>query len=166
MNFNQLNFYPKKIFILIGGGSASGKNHYASKLKYKLIDIDEINKNLNNGRINVRTTINKAINEMKKQLEQNFRLGKSIVHVTTASNFKGTENKFKLAKRYGYKTVFVNVKTTLARAILNNEKRMNEGGHGETIPYWKFLKTKVESEKVFRQLKKSEYIDTFIQIVN
>jgi len=163
---NRILWKKRKVFVLVGGGSGAGKNYFASMLHLPLIDVDEVNKELNDGKVNVRTTVGKALAIVKKEMQKRFENESSFVQTSTASTIKGTENKFKKAKRYGFHTVFVNIDTPVPQALVNNNNRVSAGGHGETIPKWKFAATKLGSMMCFETLKKSEYVDLAIKVKN
>jgi len=102
VNLKKLIKQHKKVFVLICGGSASGKNYYASQLDLPIVDVDEENKKLNNGKVDCRNTVSKAIQITKSKLEESFKKGESFVHVTTGSVLKFVENKLKMAKENGF----------------------------------------------------------------
>lgn len=54
--------------------------------------------------------------------------------------------------------------TTLKQARLNNKERVKNGGHGSTIPDWKFRTTKIQSNYIFNLLKDGNLVDFYLQI--
>jgi predicted kinase len=164
VNLKKLIKQHKKVFVLICGGSASGKNYYASQLDLPIVDVDEENKKLNNGKVDCRNTVSKAIQITKSKLEESFKKGESFVHVTTGSVLKFVENKLKMAKENGFFVIYIHVNTTLKQARLNNKERVKNGGHGSTIPDWKFRTTKIQSNYIFNLLKDGNLVDFYLQI--
>jgi len=163
---NNLKNHHQKLFILVGGGSASGKNYFANSLNFPLLDVDQINEKLNNGKVDCRNTISKALSIVKKKLQENFENGISFIQVSTAAGYPGTCNKFKLAKEHRFTTVFVNIDVPIKTALINNEHRVLNGGHGFTIPKWKIIASNISSKTVFNQLRKTEWVDYSFKIRN
>lgn len=164
VNLKKLIKQHKKVFVLICGGSASGKNYYASQLDLLIVDVDEENKKLNNGKVDCRNTVSKAVQITKSKLEESFKKNESFVHVTTGSTLKFVENKLKMAKENGFFVIYIHVNTTLKQARQNNKERVKNGGHGSTIPDWKFRTTKIQSNYIFNLLKDGNLVDFYLQI--
>jgi len=147
------------IFVLIIGGSASGKNYwYENNLKHmKLVDLDVFTKKLSG---DPRKNVSKAIAMAGKELEESFKKNISVVQTGTGSNTKAVENKFKLAKKYGMKTALVLIDVDISKAIKQNEMRIKQGGHGDTLSPEKIARTNKAAKKTFNALKDNkELID-------
>jgi len=161
---NKLKHQNKSIFILIGGGSGSGKNYFASKLDFPLVDVDFENERINHGKIDCLNTVSEAIRIVKEKTNQFLQKKESFLQVSTASKIKGTENKFKLAKSFDYITVFIHINCPIIRAIKNNDHRVKLGGHGKTLKREKIILTKLGSDLVFNKLKNSSLVDFYLEI--
>jgi len=158
-NTNNTNNTEKAEFILVIGGSASGKNYIFEK-NFKgipLVDNDEITKRLSGGDFEkARKLISKATEEANKMLTKAFEKNESIGQVSTGSNFKGVLNKFIKAKSYGMKCTLVLIDTDIKKAIKRNKERAEAGKQG-LIPDWKVEKTNNTARETFKELQKSEY---------
>ena len=144
----------EKIFLLVIGGSASGKNYvYEKNFSFDLIDVDKITDKLAGGDFEkARSMVSKAIAIANKELEKSFSEGKSVAQVTTGAGSKGVENKFKKAQSFGFKTALVLVDTDPKVAIERNQERAKNGKQG-LIPDWKVEKTNAEARETFNHLK-------------
>lgn len=144
-----------KIFLLIIGGSASGKNYIHDKKfsKIDLVDIDKITKRLSGGDFEkARKMVSKAIAEANKEIESYFNKGKSVAQVTTGSGATGLINKIKKAESYGFKTAVVLVDVDVKKAIERNQVRADAGEQG-LIPDWKVEKTNNAARDSFNTVK-------------
>lgn len=153
-----------KIFLLVIGGSASGKNYvYEKNFNFDLVDVDAITKRLSGGDFEkARKMVSKAIAEANRELEDAFKSGKSIAQVTTGAGAKGVENKLKKAKEYGFETALLLVDTDWKVAYERNVKRAEDDKQG-MIPDWKVEKTNKEARSTFNQLKKDVDYSTIIK---
>lgn len=146
---NDISNEPK-VFVLVIGGSASGKNYWYDKhLDFPLVDIDKITKRLSSGDFeNARKYVSKAIAIANKEMTQYFQNNLSVAQVTTGSGIKAVQNKFKKAREYGFKTALVLVDTDVKTAIARNKKRADSGKQG-LIPDWKVEKTNAAAKETF-----------------
>lgn len=153
-----------KIFLLVIGGSASGKNYiYHKNFKFDLVDVDKITHDLSGGDFEkARTLVAKAIAIAGKDIERAFESGKSIAQVTTGAGTKGVENKFLKAKEYGFKTALVLVDTDIKTALARQTKRAEAGEQG-LIPDWKVEKTNIAAKETFNSLKNKVDYSTIIK---
>lgn len=143
------------IFILVIGGSASGKNYiYEKNFKgIPLIDNDEITKRLSGGDFSkVVKMISKATIEANKTLEKSFIKKKSIGQVSTGAQMKGTQNKIINAKSYGMKVALILIDVDIKKAQKRNKDRAATG-HQSLIPDWKVEKTNLAARETFNMLK-------------
>jgi len=148
----------ESIFILVIGGSASGKNFIFNKnfKNIELVDNDEITKELSGGDFEkARKLISKATSIANKRLEKAFKNHKSIGQVSTGSNQKGTENKLIKAKSFNMKTALILIDTDVEKAIKRNKERA-ETGLQDLIPEWKVQKTNENAKKTFNNINKKE----------
>lgn len=144
-----------KVFLLIIGGSASGKNYIHSKnfSKIDLIDIDKITEKLSGGDFKkARKMVSKAISIANKELEKYFENEKSVAQVSTGSGAKAVINKFNKAKEYGFKTALVLVDVDVKKAIERNQERAKSGKQG-LIPDWKVEKTNGAARETYNAVK-------------
>lgn len=150
----------KPVFVVVIGGSGSGKNHYISHhpeySSYRLIDVD----------VPVGEDANLAtrIAVMKKDLKSAFEAGESVAHPTTGSGLPGLTNKLKLASNHGYETRLVLIDTDPKIAASNLAKRVASGGHGEGIPPWKVEKTNVAARESFEALRGQPFVDSAVVV--
>ena len=143
-----------KVFLLVIGGSASGKNYIFDKnFTLPLVDVDAITKKLSGGDFEkAQKMITKAIKVAGSQIEDSLQKGKSIAQVTTGVGAKGVENKFKKAKAAGFTTALILVDTPLETALERNKARAQKGKQG-LIPDWKVEKTNRGARDTFKQLR-------------
>ena len=155
------------LFIMITGGSASGKNYWFDKnfRNIPLIDIDAYLVAMTGDPSKERKPlVAKAIHMAKADMKTAFKGKQTVAQVSTGGNLKGTENKLKLAKEYGMKTALIFIDTDPEVAIARNKQRVQQGGHGSTLPEKKIRTTNKYSREVFDKLKKSKYVD-FSEVV-
>lgn len=152
------------VFLLVIGGSASGKNYiYNKNFKFKLVDTDEITNRLSGGDFEkARKLVSTAVAEANRELEKSFSAGTSVAQVTTGAGAKGVENKLKKARSFGFKTALVLVDTDWKVAYKRNVKRSEDGKQG-LIPDWKVEKTNKEARLTFKQLKASVDLSVIIK---
>ena len=144
-----------KVFLLIIGGSASGKNYIHGKYfsKIDLVDVDEITKELSGGDFEkARKMVSKAISIANKEVEKYFQDGKSVAQVSTGSGDKAVSNKLKKAQEAGFETALVLIDVDVKKAIKRNEKRAAQGKQG-LIPDWKVEKTNQAARETFNKVK-------------
>lgn len=150
----------KPVFVVVIGGSGSGKNHYISHhpeySSYRLIDVD----------VPVGEDANLAtrIAMMKKDMKASFEAGESVAHPTTGSGLPGLTNKLKLAADHGYETRLVLIDTDPKRAASNLAARVASGGHGEGIPPWKVEKTNAAARESFEALRNQPFVNSAIVV--
>lgn len=144
-----------KIFLLIIGGSASGKNYIYQKnfSKIPLIDIDKITTELSGGDFEkARSFVSKAVSIANKDIEKYLEQGKSVAQVSTGSGDKAVINKFNKAKEYGFKTALILVDVDIDKSIKRNQERANSGKQG-LIPDWKVEKTNAAAKDTYNKIK-------------
>jgi len=151
----------EKIFLLIIGGSASGKNYFFERnFKMKLVDVDKILKDLDSSQD--RTFLSKAIAKANEELDKSFREGISVAQVSTGAGTTGVKNKLKKAEQFGFKTGLILVDTDPKVAIKRNKERANSGSQ-KLIPDWKIEKTNKEARETFNELKSSVNFSTKVR---
>jgi len=143
----------KKVFVIIIGGSASGKNYwYDSNLSFPLIDLDKIVYDLTGGDFSkTRSSLSKGISIATKQIDSYLSKGKSFAQVTTGAGAKAIENKIVKAQKSGFNVGLVLVDTDVKVAI----KRMNDRtklGKQSSIPEWKIEKTNKRAKETYESL--------------
>lgn len=150
-------------FIVIMGGSASGKTHYANEwhIHLPLIDIDSIILEIADGDVNADRTkmVSPAIREMRTRMDHLFEFQQTFVHTTTGSNLKGLLNKFILAKEHGFATHLTLIETSDTIAIGRNLDRVEKGGHGGTLTGWKIAQTNRYAKENFMRLMNFDCVD-------
>jgi len=145
----------ESIFILVIGGSASGKNYIFNKnfSNIPLVDNDEITKRLSGGDFEkARKLISKATAEANKTLETAFKSKKSIGQVTTGSGKKAIENKINKAKSFDMKVAIILIDVDIKKAQKRNIERAEAGEQG-LIPDWKVEKTNLAARETFNSVK-------------
>jgi predicted kinase len=153
----------QKIFLLVIGGTASGKNYvYEKNFNFELIDVDKIAYDLAGGDLEkTRPMLSRAIALANKELEKSLSEGKSVAQVSTGAGVKGTQNKIKKAQSFGFKTALVLVSTDPKVAQERNQERAKVGAQG-LVPDWKVQKTNDEARETFNLLKTSVDYSTVI----
>lgn len=146
----------QKIFLLVIGGTASGKNYvYEKNFSFDLVDVDKIAYDLADGDLDkTRSVLSRAIAIANKELEKSFLAGKSVAQVSTGAGAKGTQNKIKKAQSFGFKSALVLVSTDPKVAQERNQERALAGAQG-LVPDWKVQKTNAEARETFNLLKAS-----------
>ena len=154
-----------KVFLLVIGGSASGKNYIFEKnFKLPLVDVDKITHRLSGGDFEkARKLVAKAVAEANKEIDASLKAGKSVAQVTTGAGAKAVENKLKKAKEFGFKTALVLVDTDWKVAYDRMVKRADAGKQG-FIPDWKVEKTNKEARDTYKSLK--SHVDFSVVIKN
>ena len=151
------------MFVMVVGGTASGKNWWVDRnLKgVPLIDIDQYILQASGGDPSADRSklISPAVQLAKKAMASAFQKGTTVVQTGTGSNYKGTANKFKLAKSHGMKTALILISVDADTAIARNKKRIKEGGHGATIPKKKIINSNKFSRETFEKLRKTNLVD-------
>jgi predicted kinase len=158
----------ESIFVLVIGGSASGKNYIFEKnfKNIELIDNDQITKELSGGDFEkARKLISKATAIANKRLEKAFQEHRSVGQVSTGSNQKGVENKLIKAKSYAMKTALILIDADVKKAIKRNKERAQAGKQG-LIPEWKVQKTNENARETYNNLKKLDVVDYKLVIKN
>jgi len=150
----------KPVFVVVIGGSGSGKNYYISHhpeySSYRLIDVDvPVGEDAN---------LTTRIALMKKDLKSAFEAGESVAHPTTGSGLPGLTNKLKLAADYGYETRLVLIDTDPKVAASNLAVRVAGGGHGAGIPQWKVEKTNAAARESFDALRGQPFVDSAVVV--
>lgn len=141
------------VFLLIIGGSASGKNYvyeqYFSEIP--LVDVDSITKELANGDLGLaRKFVSKAVAMANKELQKYFENKESVAQVSTGAGAKAVFNKLKKAKDNGMNTALILVDTDIKKAIERNKQRAASGKQG-LIPDWKVEKSNLAARDSFNQ---------------
>lgn len=173
MNFRQLLtessvkdiLSSDKVFLLIIGGSASGKNYIHNKhfSKIELVDVDEITKELSGGDFEkARKMVSKAIAQANKEIDKKLQDGKSVAQVSTGSGDKAVINKLNKAKEYGFETALVLIDVDVKKAIQRNQERAQAGKQG-LIPDWKVEKTNNAARETFTKAKQYATYSTIIK---
>jgi predicted kinase len=155
-------------FVLIIGGSASGKNYIYNKnfKNIPLVDNDQLTKELSGGDFEkARKLISKATAIANKRLTSAFEKKESICQVSTGGNQKGVENKLIKAKDYGMKTLLVLIDSDIKLAQKRNQERSNAGEQG-LVPDWKVEKSNIKARETFNNLKDLNVVDSFKIIKN
>lgn len=115
----------KPVYILLSGGFGAGKSHVIEKVlgipKTDIVDIDEI-------KVAQNLSVPKAINEVRKILQERMAKKQNIVQQGTAANLQSTKNKIILAKKAGYVTILFRVERDIEEQIESIYKRAGEGG--------------------------------------
>lgn len=151
----------KDIFILIIGGSGSGKNYFYEKnLKnIPLVDNDAITKKLSGGDFEkARKLVSKATSIANKMLTDAFNEKKSVCQVSTGTNEKAVFNKFKKAKDAGMKTGLILIDADINDAQKRNVNRASGGKQG-LVPDWKVEKTNIAAKKTYKNIKNNNVVD-------
>lgn len=150
----------KPIFVVVIGGSGSGKNYYIAHhheySSYRLIDMD-----ISTGED---TNLSDRIAAMKNDMKTAFEKGESVAHPTTGSGLPGLTNKLKLAADHGYETRLVLIDTDPKIAASNLAARVAGGGHGEGIPSWKVDKTNAAARESFNSLRNQPFVSNAIVV--
>lgn len=151
------------MFIMVIGGTASGKNWWFDKnLKgLPLIDIDQYILKMANNDPNADRSklVSPAVKQAKETMTTSFEKGTTVVQTSTGGNYKGTANKFKLAKSHGMKTVLILISVSGEIAIKRNQIRVKKGGHGSTIPDQKIINSNRFARETFDKLRKTNLVD-------
>ena len=139
----------KPEFILIVGGSASGKNyHYEQNFpNITLVDVDVVMKKLGSDRSNLQKAISQTNAEMKKMLDSKT----SFAQTTVGISAKTLSNKIKKAHDAGFQVRLILIDVNVQRAIKQNQKRAESGMH--SVPDWKIEKTNKEAKENFKAVK-------------
>lgn len=145
-------------FVIVMGGSGSGKNHYINNhplyKNYKLIDVDAM-----------RADTGTNISNIKPQLTAAFKTGVDVAHpMTGAGNIVAITNKLLLAKENGYETTLVFVDTPLQTAIKRVRTRASSGGHD--VPDWKIEKTNLGARENFDAIKDMGLADDVEEVLS
>lgn len=150
----------KPVFVVVIGGSGSGKNYYISHhpeySSFRLIDVDVPTSE----DVNLTT----RIAMMKKDLKNSLEAGESIAHPTTGSGLPGLTNKLKMAADHGYETRLVLIDTNPKIAASNLAARVASGGHGEGIPPWKIEKTNAAARESFEALRGQPFVNSAVVV--
>lgn len=146
-----------KIFILVIGGSASGKNYvYDKNFSFPLVDNDKIARDLSGDlsgdHDERRRLVSKCISIANKSLERSFTSGESVAQVSTGSSASAVLNKFKKARAHGFKTALILVDTDPEVAIKRNHLRASQGTQG-LVPEWKLQKTHACARETFSKVR-------------
>lgn len=117
----------KPVYILLSGGFGAGKSHVIEKVlgipKTDIVDIDEI-------KVSQNLSVPKAINEMRKILQERMAKKQNIVQQGTSANLQSTKNKIILAKKAGYVTILFCVERDVDEQVASLFKRGEETGRG------------------------------------
>lgn len=115
------------VYILLSGGFGAGKSHVIEKVlgipKTDIVDIDEI-------KVFKKLSVPKAINEVRKILQERMAKKQNIVQQGTSANLQSTKNKIILAKKAGYITVLFRVERDVDEQVASLFKRGEETGRG------------------------------------
>jgi len=155
----------KPVFVLFMGGAGSGKSYAANKFfkgKLPILDIDIIIQKIGKGKYD-RKNLSKGLQVTRKAIDTWIKKGKSFIQASTGANFKGTYNKFKLAKENGFSTIMVLVNVPMKHAIAQDLERMARGekGLGKDLE-WKVKKTYKGAIDTFNKLKSESVVDYMI----
>lgn len=156
------------VFVLIIGGSGSGKNFIHSREfpGIPLVDTDKIIRDIAGDDAELaRKSVSRAVHTANRELRGYFSRQESVVQVSTGSGFKGAFNKLQKAKELGLKTALILVDSDPQKAIERNRER---AGAGEQflVPDWKVKKTNQSAKETYRDLKDSEVVDYPVVVKN
>lgn len=156
------------VFVLIIGGSGSGKNFIHSREfpEIPLVDTDKIVKDIAGDDADLaRKSVSRAVHDANRELRKYFSRQESVAQVSTGSGFKGAFNKLQKAKDSGLKTAVVLVDSDPNEAIERNRRRA-AAGEQFLVPDWKVKKTNLSAKETFRDLENSEVVDYSFAIKN
>jgi len=151
--------------IFIIGGVGAGKNfiynNYLSGIK--LIDPDEHTLELADGDFEKqRKYINQSIKFVNNSIDNALKNKESIVVMGTGSNTKGLVNRIQKCKSAGAEVFLIFVKTSPEKAFLNNQKRIENGGRGKTIPDYKFESSFKKALNSYKEIEKNNICKTIV----
>lgn len=144
------------IFVMIIGGSGSGKNYWYNKnlSKIPLEDVDEYTMKWSKGDHEAgRKMVSKAIAEVNKNLTKAFENKTSIAITGTGAGLSGTVNRLNKAKEFGMKTAVILIDTDVKTAIERVNSR-SEKENRSPIPEYKIERTNKEAKENFKEYKK------------
>ena len=144
------------IFVMVIGGSASGKNYIYEKYfsNIDLIDNDKITLKLAGGDVSKTTDyISQAIKIANKDLEEHFKNHISVGITSTGASTKGALNRLEKAKSYGFKTAIVLVDTDVKTALKRNKERAKSGSQ-KLVPDEKVIKSNEKARETYKQASK------------
>lgn len=150
---NSLTKASKKpIYILVAGATGSGKSFIVKRdLNIDTIDPDEFTIQLGDGIYNNKN-VSKSMALVKKAVLEKFKNQETFLQQGTSANLQSTINKLKTAKEHGFTTVLLYVDAPIEQAIKQIEKRVSDGGHGESIDRKKVENTSAGARLTFRTL--------------
>ena len=142
----------KPVFVLLAGSSGSGKSYVVKRdLAIDTIDTDKFVMELGSGAYDGKN-VAKAMHMMRKATAERLSNKQTFAHQGTSANLHTTINKLKEAKKSGFTTVLLYVDAPIEQAIRQIEKRVADGGHGETITRKKVEKNSAGARLTFGAL--------------
>lgn len=143
----------KPFYIVVAGSVGSGKSFIVDRdLKdIHIIDPDKFTVELGNGVYDSKH-VAKSMAMVKKAVLEKLSNKETFIQQGTSANLQSTINKLKNAKEHGYKTVLLYIDTPIEQAIKQIEKRLSNGGHGESIDRKKVENTSNGAKLTFRAL--------------
>lgn len=142
----------KPVYIVVAGSVGSGKSFVVNRdLDVDTVDPDEFTMKLGNGVYNGKN-VAKSMAMVKDAVKERLDNKKTFLQQGTSANLQSTINKLKNAKKYGYKTVLLFVDAPIDQALKQVEKRVADGGHGESIDRKKVERTSDGAKLTFRAL--------------
>ncbi len=144
-----------RLFVILIGGSAVGKNYTFEKHfpSLPMIDIDQITYKLTGGDFEKRDKVlSKAIKMAGDEIDKYLKTGESFGQVTVGGGTKAVQNKINKAHDMGYEVALVLVDVDADTAIKRMRQRAKQGKQS-SIPEWKVIKTNERARETYRQLK-------------
>lgn len=150
---DNLTKSDKPIYIVVAGSVGSGKSFIVDKhLKdVHTIDPDKFTMALGDGVYDSKN-VAKSMTLVKKAVSERLSNKQTFIQQGTSANLQLTINKLKNAKDHGFETVLLYIDAPVEQAINQVEKRVKEGGHGESIDSKKVENTSNGAKLTFRAL--------------
>lgn len=157
ISISQLDSITKKskkpVFILIAGSVGAGKSFVVNKNLPSVDTIDpdkftvELGKGVYDGK-----NVAKSMAMVKKAVAERLDKKQTFLQQGTSANLQSTINKLKKAKEKGFTTVLLYVDAPIEQALKQVERRVQGGGHGDTIDRRKVENTSNGARLTFRAL--------------
>lgn len=147
----DLSFLPDPKMILIGGTSGSGKSTFLNEYlsSYRVLDVDLIHYELHQTHDRSQN-LSYSIQELSKRVQDQIQDRKSFIYPGTHTRLGTVLNRLIEAKQKNFSTAFIFLEVSPKIAYLRNQKRVQSGGHGETILFQK-IETKYKyGKKVYK----------------
>jgi len=155
-------------YVLIAGGIAVGKSyvirHHNSN--FEILDIDEYLEMIG-GTHQSKDDYERASNLISLDFERLMSEKKSIVAMGTARDLNFSIKRLLNAKKKGYRTVLLHIKTDVDTAIFQNNERREKGSRAVPIKDEALIEQTINgSANSVSFLKNSDLIDFFCSYVN